>query len=102
MPEETLVDALATLRAEGYRADFHAEHGRLVCGGCSHALDPALVEIERVFRFEGASDPDDEAAVFGLRCGDCDLRGVYVVAYGPSMGADDAEVLPHLVKRPSN
>ncbi len=101
-PELTMVDALATLKEAGYSADFRAEGGMLVCGSCTHPVDPAEVEIERVFRFEGESDPDDEAAVFGLHCADCDVRGIYVVGYGPSMSADDADVLPHLVKRPSN
>jgi len=102
MSELNMVDALATLAADGYSADFRAEDGLLVCGSCSHPVNPAEVEIERVFRFEGESDPDDEAAVFGLHCADCDVRRVYVVAYGPSMSSEDAAVLPFLVKRPSN
>ena len=99
MAELTMIDALSSLRAAGYDVDFHAESGRLVCGSCSHAIDPADIEVERVFRFEGESDPDDEAALFGLRCDHCDLRGVYVVAYGPSISDEDAAVLPALVKR---
>ena len=58
------------------------------------------MEVLTSYRFEGESDPDDEAAVFGVRCGHCDTKGVYIVAYGPSMGADDALVVSQLAGRP--
>jgi hypothetical protein len=97
--EITVSEAIARLRSDGFDHDFSAEDGRLRCGSCHALVDPASVDVEAAFRFEGESDPDDEAAVFGLRCGECDVRGVYVVAYGPSMSADDAAVVAALARR---
>jgi len=90
-PEITMIDAIARLRADGFTHDFSAHDGRLRCGSCGAELDPADVEVVVSYRFEGESDPDDEAAVFGVRCVDCDVTGVYVVAYAngwaPETGA---------------
>ncbi len=51
-----------------------------------------------MYRFEGQSDPDDQAAVFALTC-HCGCRGIYVIAYGPSMSGADADVVSHLSRR---
>ena len=99
-PEITMIDAIARLRADGFSHDFSAHDGKLRCGTCGAELDPADVEVLVSFRFEGESDPDDEAAVFGVRCAHCDTKGVYIVAYGPSMSADDALVVSRLAGRP--
>jgi hypothetical protein len=99
-PEITVVEAIAALRADGFTHDFSASDGKLRCGSCEAEIDPASVEVVAAYRFEGESDPDDEAAVFGVRCGECGISGIYVVAYGPSMSAEDARVVPHLSGRP--
>ena len=48
----------------------------------------------RVYRFEGPSDPDEEAVVFALRCPVCGAGGTLVSGYGPSA---DPELTDHLV-----
>jgi hypothetical protein len=95
-PEVTVTEAIARLRRDGYVEDFSADDGALRCGSCRCSMDPGSVTVDAAYRFEGESDPDDEAAVFGLTCVECDAKGVYVVAYGPSMGADDAAVVARL------
>jgi hypothetical protein len=95
-PEITVIEAIARLRRDGFVEDFSADGGTLVCGSCRCSMDPGSVTVDVAYRFEGESDPDDEAAVFGLTCRECDAKGIYVVAYGPSMGADDAAVVARL------
>jgi len=41
-----------------------------------------------VYRFEGPSDPDEEAVVYALRCPRCGAQGALVSTYGA--GADPA------------
>lgn len=92
-----VVDAIAVLRGEGYTLDFDIGQG---CPGCEAiVVVPAVsgLEFDQVFRFEGASDPDDEAIVFGLRCPACGGLGVLVSAYGA--GAPDAAAIVALVDR---
>ena len=99
MPELSLSAVVDDLTEQGWTAEFAAVAGMLVCGPCGHAVHPQDVQVDEVYRFEGSSDPDDEAAVFALTCGDCGVRGLYVVGYGPSMSGADADVVSHLSRR---
>jgi hypothetical protein len=94
LPDEPAgpVEAIAVLRAGGYHLDFNLGHD---CPGSASSPEPGTLEFDRVFRFEGASDPDDEAMVLGLCCSACGARGVFVSAYGFS--APDAPAIVALV-----
>lgn len=59
-----------------------------------HALHDAVVDYQ--FRFEGDSDPGDEAIVLGITCS-CDQRGVLVSGFGPSADPAHAAVLRALL-----
>lgn len=97
MADPTVVDAIDALRARGYTVDFRiTSDGQLRCDRCGHVHEPADLVIESTARFEGASNPDDQAVVFGLRCGECDVRGVLVAAYGPTASAEEAAVVTAL------
>jgi hypothetical protein len=93
----SVVEEIASLRARGYTADFSVTHdGELRCNTCGHTFRSADAVVESTARFEGASNPDDEAIVFGLRCGGCGLRGVLVTAYGPSASPEETAVITAL------
>ena len=94
---DTVTEAVNLLTAEGFTANFSVRDGQLECGACGVLQDPKLATIERIFRFEGASDPDDEAIVLGVTCPDCDLRGIVVAAYGPSADPDEVAVITAMV-----
>ena len=86
---DTVTDAVNILRAEGYADEqLHVTEASVDCAACgaSHAIDAVLVE--RVYRFEGPSDPADEAIVLGVRCGTCGARGIIVSAFGPDADPD--------------
>ena len=92
--DPTVVEEVEALRAQGYTADFSVTgDGQLRCDTCAHTHDPTEAVIESTARFEGASNPDDQAVVFGLRCGGCGVRGVLVAAYGPTATAEEAAVV---------
>lgn len=80
----TLVEALDALAVEGYTGNFTIDGDGIHCPNChrAHGADRGLVE--RVYRFEGASDPDDESIVLGLRCPECGALGSFASGYGPS------------------
>jgi len=97
----TVVEEIDALRARGYVADFRVtSDGELRCDTCGHTLDPRQATIETTARFEGASNPDDQAVVFGLRCDGCGVRGVLVAAYGPTATAEEADVITALSSDP--
>jgi hypothetical protein len=96
---ETLSEAVKRLADAGYREDFRAEPGglRATGSGCLH--EPESLAIEEVVRFEGASDPQDAAVLFALRCELHGARGTFVAAYGPAMDPLDAEIARRLADR---
>jgi hypothetical protein len=92
---ETVLEAVQLLERDGYTGTLTVRgDGTVLCGACgrTHAVNDALVD--RVFRFEGISDPDDEAIVLGVRCPHCGNKAVIVSAFGPNA---DPAVLRHLV-----
>jgi hypothetical protein len=87
----TIVDVLNELAAEGYTETFWViDEGYLRCGACRHTGETGEMHLVDLRRFEGASDPDDEAAILVLVCPECGARGTSVVKYPP--GASDAEL----------
>jgi hypothetical protein len=93
----TVVEEIEALRVRGYSADFSVTRdAELRCDSCGHTHRPEDAAIESTARFEGASNPDDQAIVFGLRCEVCGLRGLLVTAYGPTATAEEAAVITAL------
>lgn len=80
---ESVTEAIAILEREGYRADLSLATGAVHCGACDARHDPGEVVVVRTFRFEGETDPGDEAIVLGVECPACGARGIVVSAYGP-------------------
>lgn len=89
----TLVDVIRDWKAAGFGADLFVAGGVLHCRQCHETHRPEEAEIVHVARFEGASDPDDEAVAFALRCVHCATRGILVAAYGPNASAEEADVI---------
>ncbi len=90
---DTVTEALVYLRGEGYTADFSLADGHLTCGGTIHC---AVVEadVQRLFRFEGDSDPGDEMVVFAVIDPATGVKGTLASAFG---SAADPDVLDHLM-----
>ena len=66
MTATSVAEALARLEAEGYTEMFRAELGGLGVAGSGCLHPPEDFCIERIFRFEGVSDPDDEIIATSL------------------------------------
>jgi hypothetical protein len=91
---------LDALRSAGFEADFQVRDDVLFVVG-QGPVDPRTVHIDAQYRFEGASDPDDESVVYGLHDTVSGTRGVWVSAYGPAASAGEADVLSVLASNPS-
>jgi hypothetical protein len=92
-----VVEEINALRACGYTGDFSVTRdGHLQCNPYGHTHRSEDGVIESTARFEGASNPDDQAIVFGLRCGTCGVRGILVAAYGPTATGEEAAVVTAL------
>jgi hypothetical protein len=90
---DTVTEAVELLRANGYHADLTLAGLATTCTSCGDVHELTHAVIEQQFRFEGPSDPGDEAIVLGVRCPACDLRGVVVSAFGPDADPGLADLL---------
>ena len=59
-------------------------------------LSPDDFEIDKVYRFEGESNPDDEAVVYALSSPKFGVKGVLVNGYGISADAASAKMVEKL------
>jgi len=88
-----VVDALALLKSEGYESEFQLIDGCLRSDADHNLCATEDAVVERLFRFEGPSDPGDEMIVFGLHDPGTGTRGVLASGFGP---AADPDVLDHI------
>jgi hypothetical protein len=90
----TLTEVIEQFEGRGYGAHFGArEAGHILCFTCRDTFPAGDAGIDALERLEGASDPDDMAAVAAMRCPRCGARGTIVLKYGPESTPEDGEVL---------
>jgi hypothetical protein len=80
----TLSEAMAELRKRGYKEDFNLRKDCIDCRAGKFVLYPEDFNIDRFYRFEGDSDPADEAILYAISSKKYDLKGVLVNGYGTS------------------
>jgi hypothetical protein len=92
----TLADSVDRLTKAGYADWFKAEDGglRSATNGCVHSPDE--MRVDEFLRFEGETNPDDEAIVFALTCVPHGVKGTYTIPYGTTTPQADAEIVRHL------
>jgi hypothetical protein len=77
------------------------EGGEVRCEVCGEGTAADEVAIEAFYRLEGASDPDDMAAVVAFTCPHCDAKDVLVLKYGPDASGAESDVLLGLSDPPA-
>ncbi|MBC7891061.1 MAG: phosphoribosylpyrophosphate synthetase [Sphingobacteriaceae bacterium] len=75
---DTLSQVISQLSDQGYTTDLNRREGN------SLWLDPSAFQIDKVYRFEGATNPDDESILYALSSEHYRVRGVLVNGYGLS------------------
>ena len=84
----TLSETINALYSLGYNHDFNISDECVVCHQANITLSPNDFQIDKVYRFEGASNPDDQSILFAISSPKFAIKGVLVNGYGIS--ADDA------------
>ena len=77
----TVSQAITDLRKRGFTVDFNLEENCIVCH--PEKFDADNFEIVETYRYEGNSDPADEATVYGIES-KTGLKGILVTGYGIS------------------
>ena len=93
---DTVVAALAGLRAKGYTLDFNIAFDKIICNEKGICLNPNEFEIMEVYRFEGDTNPDDEDIVYAIQSKDGSIKGSMSSAYGVYADAISNEMIQKL------
>jgi hypothetical protein len=81
----TVSKALDDLNENGYTYDFNLHSDDII-------KNPQHYEIEHIYRYEGDSNPDDEATVYGIKSSS-GKKGVFVAGFSANSENDAAQVL---------
>ncbi|WP_396179549.1 hypothetical protein [Flavobacterium sp.] len=79
----TVSKALEELAEKGYTVDYNLQEDKIING-------PQDFTIEEMYRYEGETDPGDEATVFGIRSSTGE-KGIFVA--GMSAFADNSAAI---------
>jgi hypothetical protein len=90
---DTVSKAIEALQEQGYTTDFNIEDNNLICSEGKFNADN--FEVVDVYRYEGNTDPADEAAVYAIQSS-TGLKGILVTGYGASADMASAEILEKL------
>lgn len=67
----TVEKALEELERKGFTIDFNIEENQIL-------QNPKAYAIVEIYRYEGMSNPDDEATVYGIQNNNNGEKGVFV------------------------
>lgn len=84
----TLSETINALVKLGYTHDFNIKGECLICHQTHIELSPDEFQIDKVYRFEGASDPDYQSILYAISSEKYDVKGSLVNGYG--INSDEA------------
>jgi hypothetical protein len=90
---DTVTEAIEQLKKQGYTLDLNLKENHFVAGGQQYPADE--FEIVDLYRYEGHSDPADEATVYALASAS-GIKGIFVSGYGISTDDESTETLKQL------
>lgn len=77
----SLSEAINGLKKEGYTEDFNISENCIECSALSLKLFPEDFVIDKFFRFEGQSNPDDSSIIYAISAAN-GVKGILVDAFG--------------------
>ncbi len=100
--EKTLSQVMEVLRGRGYTEDFNLleEHISYKKGG--DKVDISDIVIDKVYRFTGLNDLDDEATLYAMRNTRDGAMGVFVNGYSIYSDARADKILSQIPIRESD
>jgi len=94
--ERRMAGVIDRLTKAGYSDTFRGEAGGVRALKADHLHRPEDLLVESIDRFEGISDPQDEAMVMAIRCPVDGCRGTYTVPYGKNLSPLDGELIARI------
>lgn len=89
----TITEAINAFKKDGFEIDFNLEQNCISCHeGKFQAED---FEIVKIYRYEGDTDPADEAIVYAIESKN-GLKGILVAGFGASSDSASSSILSKL------
>ncbi len=89
----TMTEVIASYHDNGFDSEFTVlDEARLQCHSCGSVVAANRFTMNSLRRLEGASDPDDMAAVVATSCPNCGAQGLVVLGYGAMASSEDSDV----------
>ncbi|MCB0373086.1 MAG: phosphoribosylpyrophosphate synthetase [Muricauda sp.] len=85
---DTLSEAVNILTQEGYKEDFEAEENCIKALYSKKEYQPDELLVLATYRFEGMTNPDDQAAVLTIEAND-GTKGTLVMSYSAEHGQNE-------------
>jgi hypothetical protein len=78
----SLIDAINTYRNQGYTEDFNLKKSCLECRNSQYKIFHNEFAIDKFYRFEGDSNPDDQSIIYAISSEKYKLKGILINSYG--------------------
>lgn len=92
----TVSETINSLIASGYTHDFNIKGDCIVCHQANVTLSPEDFHIDKVYRFEGASDPDYQSILYAISSPKHAVKGVLLNGYGISADETTNKIIERL------
>ena len=92
----TSSETINGLKREGYTLDFNIKNQCIACHQNNTSLSPNDFKIDKAYRFEVESNPDDESIVFAISSPTFGVKGTLVNGYGISSNEASAALIERL------
>jgi hypothetical protein len=89
----TVTEALEAFRQQGFTIDFNLKENFISSNSGNFEADE--FEIVDIYRYEGETDPADEATVYAI-ASNSGIKGVLVTGYGVALDTVSAAILRKL------
>jgi len=80
--EKTLSEVMEVLRGRGYVEDFNLLEENISYRDGGEMVNLSDIVIDKIYRFTGQNDPDDEAILYAMRNVKDGAKGIFVNGFG--------------------
>jgi quercetin dioxygenase-like cupin family protein len=96
----TLSETINGLKKDDYTIDFNIQGGCLVGKNANLILLPEEFRIDKTYRFEGETNPEDQSILYAISSDRFNLKGILVNGYGISSEAVTQKLIEKLNTHP--